>query len=312
MKRFFKRIVLLVCIIVFILFISALIQRGYAWRITNSVSMNAKLSYADKMNAEDLDIIGIGSSMTLNNLNSEAFVNSLPENVTFFNYAAWGVTMEDNCIVLQNLLQTSEPKSVILFSNIVDFFDENGSQFQGEDLKNYMDGKAWNDVILAVKYAFPNNIVTMQEYKAHIKDRNFYSTLLFDEYGGVPLEVYGDSIDETRWNILLEEDNVQERQYQALEELCQLAKAVDIELYFVQTPSRYHYLSAGGMNYLESHKKRCQEIIEKYGQNYYDATDFEKYDDSLFADYIHLNREGSELLTEEFVDRYMTVQKQCE
>ncbi len=217
--------------------------------------------------------------------------------------------IEDTKIILENLLQTSQPQSVIVFSNIIDFYNDTESRYNGKDLKNYMDGCSWNDITIVSKYGFPHNIKTIQTHKGYIVDRKKYTSLDFDSKGGVALEVYDEDIDSTRWDLLLEEDKVKEEQYTALEELCQLANAEGIDLYFVQTPYRGHYLSVSGPEEMEEHQKRCREILESYGQYYWSTEELEKYDDSLFADYIHLNKEGSYLFTKEFM-RYFVACEQ--
>lgn len=305
MKHFLKKISLLMIFILVILYGSAFIQRNSIWVLTNSLSADAKLCYARKMKAEELDVIAIGSSMTLNNLNSAVLRKELPDKTRYFNYSAWGLTMEDSKILLDNLLQTSKPSSVIMFSNIVDFFDGNESRYKGKDLRNYMDGLAWNDVFLALKYGFPHNLESIKNYAGCQEAWDGYTSLCFDPYGGVPLEIYGENINKVRWDTVLSENNVKEKQYEELKNLCKLAKEEGIRFYFVQTPFRLHYLGENGAEYMENHQRRCRQIVEESGQYYYNAAQSGKYDDSYFSDYIHLNKEGSELLTEEFAKYYM-------
>ncbi len=84
MKHFLKKIFLLGAITLVAMYVIMFIQRNYVWQITNSISMDAKLWYADKMDIQDIDIIGLGSSMTLNNLNTEAVLEGVSSEKKIF------------------------------------------------------------------------------------------------------------------------------------------------------------------------------------------------------------------------------------
>lgn len=302
MRLFIKKIGCFVIIIIILMFLFTYLQREWIWEITNSISMDSKLAYGRQMDVENLDIIALGSSMTLNNLNSEKVMEGLPEDLNFFNYGAYGMQIQDTKILFENLLQTSKPQCIIIVSNVPDFYGEQESRYAGKDLKNYMDGRLWNDVLLVARYGFPHNINSIKNYKLYQSLINDYSSLDYDSYGGVALQVYGENISSDRWDIVLTQ-NAKELQYLALDELCKLAAGEDVRLYFVQSPCRAHYLSGEESEaIMRTHMERCKEIVEGNGQTYYSVIDSEKYEDMYFADYIHLNREGSQLFTEEFME----------
>ena len=306
--RVFLKNMLFCALLAGLLFLYVFVQKDQVWKITNSISIDAKLAYGRIMDAEDLDIIALGSSMTLNNLNSEKVIESLAYDLKFFNYGAFGLQIQDMKIMLENLLQTSDPQCIIIVSNIPEFVDDQESRYSGKDLRNYMDGHLWNDVLLAVRYGFPNNLDSIKDYEYYRNQIYDYGSLNYDAYGGVALQVYGENINDVRWNVVLEED-AKEMNYVALEKLCKLASDNDIRLYFAQSPSRAHYTSGeGSKEIMQAHMERCREIVEGSGQYYYSIIDPEKYEDIYFADYTHLNREGSQLFTEEFMEFY----QQCE
>lgn len=270
-------------------------------RFTNSISFDAKIYETRRLTEDNYDYIALGSSMTLNNLNSNTLQGFLNESGDqFYNFASWGTTIQDNETWLEILLEKYNPKGVIMFSSMEDF-EGNNKPIDKEDVSAYIRGRQQSSFYL--KHSVFNDLTYMNEYKELAGDTLSYDSLHFDGYGGVNLAVYTDSIEANRWNKtfseVYEENNIQ---YEALKTISKLLKEKDIDFYFIQMPSRPNYVAdENARNVLNQHVARCESIINETGQIFYNGIDYELFSDFFFSDYTHLNVEGSMLITDLFI-----------
>lgn len=271
-------------------------------RFTNSISFNSKIYETRRLTEDNFDYLAIGSSMTLNNLNSntlQGFLNERDEN--FYNFASWGTTIQDNETWLEILLEKYNPKGVIMFSSMEDFEGEN-KPIDKEDVSAYIRGRQQSTFYL--KHSVFNDLTYINEYKELVGDTLSYDSLHYDESGGVNLSVYTDSIESNRWNKTFtetfHEDNIQ---YSALRTISQTLKEKGIDFYFVQMPSRPNYVAdENARSILNQHVATCESIINETGQHFYNGIDYELFSDFYFSDYTHMNVEGSMLMTNLFIE----------
>lgn len=304
MKKFIVKLLLFGVMVSSIILYWCFIQRNDVLVLTNSISLDTRLHEMREIKLEHLDIVGIGSSMTLYHLDGETFMDKMEEDISFYNFSAWGMSVADDEKMLQYIVDRYTPKAVIMFSNIVDFKNNTDSQINMENVKAYLDEKIWNDLKLFINYGFPNNIETKKLYK----DRRFQPTelnedLRYDSWGGVRLSVYGDDVLDVRNNMYYQ-DTPSEIQYEALESMVQYCSEKGVRFYFVQMPYRKHFVSGDEKvnEKMALHFVRCQQIVEEGLGGYLELVNLEKYSDQYFADAIHMNGEGAILLTEEFAE----------
>ncbi len=101
--------------------------------ISNNISFNDKLRFAAQKEA---DCISIGSSITLNNLDSETIINSI-QPVSYLNLSSWGLMTKHTYYLLKIYSELYNPKVVIINTNIVDF-QINTLGFNQPDTKKYI------------------------------------------------------------------------------------------------------------------------------------------------------------------------------
>ena len=306
MKKFIAKLVLLSGIIGAIIISWCMWQKNDILTITNSISLDARLYEMKNMDAEHFDVVALGSSMTLYQLDGETFVQHLNEGDGFYNFSAWGLQISDSRKLLEYLVEAYTPHSVVIFGNIADFDEAAESIIDMKAVRNYLDDNAWNDIRNTLDFGYPNNRETKKMYM----DRRYAPTelnedLRYDKWGGVLLNVYGEDILKARYDAYY---TGEPRQLQ-YDELAYIAKYLadrGIKLYYVQTPCREHYLSErqGGYDIFVQHCDTCRDIIESNGGYYQSFFDYNEYTDVYFADCIHLNKDGALKLTEEFCRWY--------
>lgn len=273
--------------------------------LTNSISFNTKIYEMRNINKNQFDYIAVGSSMTLNNLNSEVLNNYLSKyHQSFYNFSSWGMQMNVIDHFSKELVEIYKPKGIIIFSNIGDFTLKGPEDMDYEDLKKYLHNQKGDiiDFYLFLKYrTFKKD--HFQEYLNHKERINDYDSLSYDNSGGVSLNVFGEHILSQRWNERLETDfSTNPQAYESLEELSEFCSKKNIKLYFIQTPYRKSWVDDLGQRKLDEHFLICKSIIEKYGNIYYNSTEKFIYPDDVFVDVTHLHFDGAKILTKRFIE----------
>lgn len=274
-------------------------------RFTNSISYDARIYDTRRLDDGNFDYIAIGSSMTLNNLNSQVLKDYLePRGETFYNFASWGTTMTDDKIWLEILLEKYQPKGVILFSSM-EGFEGTPKDIDKKDIADYIKGRRQSSFYL--KHSVFADLEYIKEYAESRQSTTHYGSLQFDERGGVPLSVYAGDIDHDRWEKtfteVFHEDNIE---YESLRSMSEMLKEKGIKFYFVQMPSRLHYVAdENSRNILDQHVRTCETILNETGQYFYNGIDYELFSDAYFSDYTHMNVEGSMLMTSLFIENLL-------
>jgi len=92
---------------------------GYLPLTSDSISFDAKVLELKKIRLKHADIIAIGSSTCLNNLNSNVISDSLSK--SYYNFGAWQLQIEDLDYLVKSYVAIYKPKYVLLPSNFADF-----------------------------------------------------------------------------------------------------------------------------------------------------------------------------------------------
>lgn len=271
-------------------------------RFTNSISLDARIYETRRLPEENYDYLAVGSSMTMNNLNSDVLLNYLgPLGEKFYNFSVWGVTVEDIENWTEVLLEKYKPKGIIMFSSMEDF-DGEEKDYDYKDISRYIRG--YPESMFYLHYGVFGDLHYYDEYAELQGYKNDYDSLDFDANGGVALEVYGIERSMNRWEKQFAEEYQQDGpSYESLYQMAAKLKQKGIDFYFIQVPSRPNYMAAeGAKEVLEQHMERCRDIVESSGQYYYSAVDYEQYSDQYFSDYTHMDVHGATMLTQEFLE----------
>ena len=264
--------------------------------LTNSYSMNDKFDFARGKKA---DVLAIGSSMTLNNLDSKVVMAELGTG-SYLNLSSWGMSMSD---IYQCLLAYSDfhlPSTVIISSTIGDFTVTNKDLKEGR-IKSFLRSSNYTYPF----YFLPNfNLkyyATNYPYSRKVKtDSTSYEFLRYDSYGALLYNPNYLKKSPARWNAAIGQ-NPEEIQYLYLQKIAEWCQAREIRLLFFQSPVREGMFSDKvnpvSREKIEKHMARVSKIIFEHHQELADAGR-QDWNDSLYADNLHFYDFGAERYTQ--------------
>jgi hypothetical protein len=296
-RKFTKKLLIFPMSLVILLLIlyGALFDAGYYPIITNSTSLDAKFIDYRSHKFKEIDVLSIGSSMNLNNLNTSEI--KLPDNLKiYYNFGAWGLQISDTLYLVKYLTNTYKPKCVLLSSSVPDFLGADAilipKYYELNLINNY----------LPYFYSKSNLISIINRHREYEKckaSKDSYDNLNFDESGGVALNIPAGKISKTRWNERLQfPNNNTEYQYNKLQELALYLKNKNITFIYAQAPIRKSLVDSYDSNViLQAHFNKCKSIIVKNGGHYVNLNNPLIFDDSLFVDQYHLSSVGSKIYT---------------
>jgi hypothetical protein len=262
--------------------------------LTDSYSLNEKLRFL-RNRPKDAEVIALGSSMTLMNLNSAVVLKAMG-NKKYLNAGSWGASMTDSYRLLKVLGKTYPLKTLIMSSNVIDF--QHGVKHADyQVIENYLHPEKYRPDHyylhnLSMNY-FINNYPYTRLVRTHPHD---YFYLKFDPYGAVQLEGENFNITKDRWELAFRGDDVPAAQYQYLDSISSYCRNHGIRLIFFQNSYRLKKklsFNKKRLKMISDHVKKVSGILARDHHNFVDAGDRD-WDDKLFVDAIHLNREGTE------------------
>lgn len=296
-RQFLYRCFLLGLPTVGMLVLYCLPQAAYfpAPRVTDNLSVNEKITFANEHFPAGVDLLAIGSSMTLNNLNS-AEVMAHFGNVRYLNAGAWGTGAAELDVWGPALAKRFAPKMVIVSTNLMDFSAQPNilagdslalaRSFREPAIMGYL--RHWNA---------PYYLREMETNRIRFKDVGNYEYLGYDAHGGATLSIPPDRISQPRFDLapIAAEELAPER-YAAFTRFAEDLKQRGIRLVVFESAYRNGVRTAQSDALQESHVAHLRSIIEPLGGILIDANE-RRWDDSLFVDSSHFGPEGSKEYT---------------
>ena len=264
---------------------------------TGSISFDEKAVWLAKRLKEPCDVLAIGSSMTVNNLDSSVFADH-----HFINASSWGMKIEQSDYFLDLLLEYWSPKAVVVLTAPIDFEgDYRGKQiFDREKLKRFFDsGDLFRTHLeyLSAQYL----LGSLSEIQRDRTGRKTYYSLDFDAGGSVPLDLMSEGFErhEDRWNKpLARQEAIVEANYLGLQSLAQRCQDRGIRFLLVQPPIREDIISAKDIKFLtETHWPRLAEICHERSGAFHNFHGTLTMSEDDFGDSTHLNRSGARKLS---------------
>jgi hypothetical protein len=269
--------------------------------LSNSYSFNEKMEFINKnIKAKQIDVLALGSSMSLNNLHSKTIVSEL-KTESYLNTASWGQNMEEDFAMLKLLDKLYQPKAVIITTNFIDFA-KSTKTFRYDLLEGYLYERKYPSLYYYLA-TFDLSYFAKQSKIAELVRQNpdTYEYLGFDKYGGVNLTIAQSKFNARRWEgDSLNEKDASPVQYQFLDSISNYCVNNNIKLYFFQGPFRHGYWSTitpQEADVVNRHIAKVQAQLADKKNIAFVRTEIE-WPDSLFADFIHLNKEGAQRFTE--------------
>lgn len=271
--------------------------------LTDSVSFDLKADKVGEANLGELDVMGLGSSIALNNIGSKAIQEYIGEEYSYYNFSSWGLTMRDLNIMLPVLLDKYKPKVLLIASGPMDFEKPKVGMCTTEEYQWYIENRnmpyfyAKNTDI----YGLIQRKRTANKYtKNAVPEQRIH--LLFDEWGGCNLETKRENFQWFRYNDNLYKDTVN-MQYDELRQLCELAKSKNTKLIFAVSPMKKvpNCVDKPCQEFIQGHVDKTRQIVESSGSLFLDMHTTHTYSDSLFCDESHLVYGGPDKFSEDII-----------
>jgi len=268
--------------------------------LSTSYSFNEKMLFlAQHEGEQQIDVLSLGSSMSLNNLHSRT-ITEIFGTEEYINTASWGANMQENFALLQILEPIYEPKTLIIATNLCDF-KESTKTIRYDMLDDYLRSEDKSSILCYLRTFDLHYYITNAKYSKLVRNNpSAYEFLGYDMNGGVNMQGDGFHIDPKRWNgDTIFDQKIDPVWYQYLDSISLFCKAKEIELLIFQSPMRNGYmvdLNENGKAAIGLHIDRIKRSSKDHFTfvNAMDTT----WSDPLFVDWIHLNEKGAELFTE--------------
>ena len=271
-------------------------------RLSHNLSLNEQLKRIVNLEEPHVDVLAIGSSMTLNNLASAPVVKHFGTR-SYTNSGAWGMGVKETLSIAPSLLDRLRPKQVIMVTNLMDF--QKGAVVSPEETKDvcrYLkEGASIWDYIR--HWDAPFFLRQMDLNRIRFTDVGNYEFLGFDEYGAATLEVPPERMLPTRYNEPPPRaGQLTDPYYEAFAELSALLRERDMDLFVIQSPYRHGLVDAALKDLNAQHAGKLRSILKRDGHQFVDGNAI-VWPDSLFNDASHLNHIGSYTLTQWALER---------
>jgi hypothetical protein len=282
---------------VFILF-EILFRTGFYPIITNSSLFDYKMFEVQKQHLKKVELLSIGSSIGLYDVNSGVIVQNFKR--SYYNFSSWGLTMADMNVMLKSFVKDYRPETVLICSSLGDFMSAPNDSYL-----NYLNTSS------CIRNNFPEYFYCKNYSSIHqiiFRKYNAYR-LAFDPWGGASLTIDPKDINRDKWNehFLFPTDYTQS-QYMSLDSLSAFLREQKIRFIFAQAPIKASYANtASARQKIEAHFDRCKSIVEGRGGVYLNYYDTATFTDRLFFDQSHLQAGGGVILTRKMVADLKTI-----
>lgn len=296
-KRFILRCLLLGLPALGLVALYCLPQKRYfpSPRVTDNLAVNEKIAFAMNHFPDGVDVLAIGSSMTLNNLNSVAVMEHFG-NVRYLNAGAWGIGASELEVIGPALSKRFTPKTVIVSTNLMDFSDQpdilKGDSapiarfFQEPELIGYL--RHWDA---------PYYLREMETNRIRFNDAGNYEYLGYDDHGGATLHIPKERISPQRFDKLPPTAaELSPERYAAFARFAADLHQRGIRLVVCESAYRNGIRNAENDALQQAHVEKLRAMVEPLGGLVVDANQ-RRWEDSLYVDSSHFGAEGSEEYT---------------
>jgi hypothetical protein len=277
---------------------------GYYPLISNSLSFDAKILEVKKIKLKHVDIMSIGSSVTLNNLDGRVIEDSLQR--PYYNFGAWGLQVGDLNHLIKSYTTTYKPKYVLYPSNFADFEDSLNVTLP----KDLYAGICLTPIYYLKNYTNYKDIIERKDQlDFYRKAYDNFIDLHFDNTGGILLNVSKKNADSIRvkfiYNLLNKfPDKYTPSAYKGLDSIALFLQQHKIKFVFIQYPFAGYFIKTKQKQiFIQSHFNTCKKIVESRGGIYLNMEQACQYPDSLFADPLHFNSKGASFITKKIVSK---------
>ncbi len=265
--------------------------------LSDSYSYNEKMEFLRRRD-KNADVITVGSSLSLNNLDSKTITEELQSN-SYINLSSWGMSMKDIFLLLKVQSEIHRPSTLVMASGIMDFqASEKNVKFSV--LKDFLHSDDKTQIFYHLKCFNLKYYLSNFKYAQKVRSiPNSYDYLGYDEYGTVNIDSRDFKINERRWKNDYLSDRLSQVQYAYLDSIASFCKENGIQLLFFQSPYRqglYSSFDSAKIKMLTDHVSKVENILGSYHYAFIN-TNNRVWEDSLFIDGTHFSAEGAKLFT---------------
>jgi hypothetical protein len=264
-------------------------------RVTDNIAVNEKLAFAKAHFPDSVDVLAIGSSMTMNNLNSGAVMDHFGA-VRYLNAGAWGIGASELEVIGPLLAQRFRPKTVVVSTNLMDFVQEvNIIAKDSASIARYLHEPEISGYLR--HWDAPYYLREMETNRIRFDDAGNYEFLGYDQHGGATLDIPRERINTTRYNVAPPTaQQLSPERYAAFARFAKDLHHRGIQLIVLESAYRNGVRTADSDALQQAHVARLRTLIEPFGGTVIDANQ-RRWDDRLYVDSSHLGPEGSKAYT---------------
>ena len=272
--------------------------------LTGNMCLDEKARLVRTLADEGCDVLVAGSSMALNNIASEPLIEKLPPGTRLLNIGAWGMKIRETREWIEHVRAVTKPAYVVLVVGPMDFYSgyaNSRNTFQ-DDVDGFLRGEPYA-LYVARHFDIVYYLSSYFSIDHARRSRDHYQSLAFDAWGGLPLNVQYPSVDPVRWNQKVVPHLFNAEHYDELRRLASTLRKDGVKLYCVQPPLRKGSIVPASRAAVEAHWERIAKILADEGQQFLNLHNELQLDDSLYADYSHLNGRGAAIFTAAFAHK---------
>lgn len=280
-------------------------QTNVPLRFSNSISYDAKLKFIRNNKLLDgANTIVIGSSMALTNINGNILEKGSEKIKKIANLSSWGLQTSE-VLQLIKLIKLDNIEYIIYPTQYIDFKEYRLKDIDENEVKSFLNNKFILSPYLNTLESLVSNIKNYIQYENKFLNPNKYSYIGFDKTGGIELNFSNEYIDKKRWNSNKREKyKLEERCFNDLQKLNNIAKSKDITLIVITTPYRKPILEDNKdvSNIYNKYVQKLEYISNKQQFIYLNMHEKLNLSDNYFLDRSHLNKKGAISVSNEILN----------
>jgi hypothetical protein len=270
-------------------------------RFSTSESFNEKARWIRNFSANKCDVLIIGSSMSLNNIDA-SYIKVLTHGKSVLNAGSWGLTISESALLLKYLAPLCKPTVIVLATYYGDFNGTGGKKINWELFQNYINGES--TIITYLKSMDPMYYLSTYIHRRSFvkKGKSIYQSLIFDYTGSVMFDFNHFEIDPGRWDaqntyLPLDQDRVKEN-LSGLSNIENIVREHHSRLLVIATPLRQKAEEKLSTPEIARLWETVSNSVNNDDGVFIKVRAFYDFNDEQFTDFAHLNECGARKVTE--------------
>lgn len=303
-KRFLTSFAAVASLVVIVLIVAALAcpEGPPGADISDNRSFNEKAKWLGHRltGTSKIDVLVIGSSMALNNVNGPELRRRLDAPVVV-NTGSWGLDIAATRQVMEGVLQRATPRLIVLPVYHGDFVTRQWMHIQWPAFSHLLSGHSLSAYFDNPDLGYYAQAI-VSDWADHLGRHTTYYSLAFDDTGGVPLAHLTLERTTDRWEWYRQEQlhasDFADQSFASLAAIAAEAHRRGATLYVAAGPLRPVAERTFAPQLRAELWSKVQRILAANGAHFIPPPPAGAFDDTAFADYCHLNDTGSEAFTE--------------